>query len=104
MSEKCIKCSKMIPDEQVSEGKQTKQGFVCANCNRKKKGGIIAGALIVAALLGGGGYWYYNQPLDIPNNYDVYLKKLYYSYMDLPPKEKRFPEHYQESDFKIIKK
>ena len=51
MSEKCIKCSKMIPDEQVSKGKQTKQGFVCANCNRKKKGGIIAGALIVAALL-----------------------------------------------------
>lgn len=69
MSEKCIKCSKMIPDEQVSKGKQTPQGFVCANCNRKKKGGIIAGALIVAALLGSGGYWYYNQPLDIPNNY-----------------------------------
>ena len=65
MSEKCIKCSKMIPDEQVSKGKQTKQGFVCANCNRKKKGGIIAGALIVAALLGGGGYWWYNKPNEV---------------------------------------
>jgi len=27
MSEKCIKCSKMIPDEQVSKGKQTPQGL-----------------------------------------------------------------------------
>ncbi len=74
MSEKCIKCSKMIPDEQVSKGKQTPQGFVCANCNRKNKGGIIAGALIAAALLGGGGYWYYNSQQNvkkpiIPNNY-----------------------------------
>ena len=60
MSEKCIKCSKMIPDEQVSNGKQTPQGFVCANCSRKNKGGIIAGALIAVALLGSGGYWYYN--------------------------------------------
>lgn len=41
---------------------------------------------------------------NVPNNYDTYLKKLYYSYMDLPPKEKRFPEHYRGSDFKIIKK
>ena len=32
MSEKCIKCSKMIPDEQVSKGKQTKQGFVWQLC------------------------------------------------------------------------
>ena len=67
MSEKCIKCSKMIPDEQVSKGKQTPQGFVCANCNRKKKGGIIAGALIAAALLGGGGYWWYNKSINIEN-------------------------------------
>ena len=41
---------------------------------------------------------------DIPNNYDTYLKKLYYSYMDLPPKEKRFPEHYRGNEFKLIKK
>lgn len=26
---------------------------------------------------------------NIPNNYDTYLK-MYYSYMDLPPKEKEF--------------
>ena len=71
MSEKCIKCSKMIPDEQVSNGKQTSQGFVCANCNRKKRGGIIAGALIIAALLGGGGYWWYNEGVNIPNEVDT---------------------------------
>lgn len=60
MSEKCIKCSKMIPDEQVSRGKQTPQGFVCADCNRKKRGGLLIGALAATVLLGTGGYWWYN--------------------------------------------
>ena len=60
MSEKCIKCSKMIPDEQVSRGKQTSQGFVCADCNRKKRGGLLIGALATTVLLGSGGYWWYN--------------------------------------------
>lgn len=60
MSEKCIKCSKMIPDEQVSRGKQTSQGFVCADCNRKKRGGLLIGALAATVLLGTGGYWWYN--------------------------------------------
>ena len=61
MSEKCIKCSKMIPDEQVSRGKQTSQGFVCADCNRKKRGGLLIGALAATVLLGTGGYWWYNK-------------------------------------------
>ena len=61
----------MIPDEQVSNGKQTSQGFVCANCNRKKRGGIIAGVLIIAALLGGGGYWWYNEGVNIPDEVDT---------------------------------
>lgn len=39
---------------------------------------------------------------NIPNNYDTYLKKMYYSYMDLPPKEKRIPDHYQEKELKLI--
>ena len=41
---------------------------------------------------------------NIPNNYDTYLKKMYYSYMDLPPKEKRIPDHYQDKELKLIKK
>ena len=41
---------------------------------------------------------------DAPNNYDIYLKKMYYSYMDLPPKEKRIPDHYQDKELKLIKK
>lgn len=41
---------------------------------------------------------------DTPNNYDTYLKKMYFSYMDLPPKEKRIPEHYQGKDLKLLKK
>lgn len=61
MSEKCIKCSKIIPDEQVSRGKQTSQGFVCADCNRKKRGGLLIGALAATVLLGTGGYWWYNK-------------------------------------------
>lgn len=60
MSEKCIKCSKMIPDEQVSRGKQTPQGFVCVDCNRKKRGGLLIGALAATVLLGAGGYWWYS--------------------------------------------
>jgi ompA family protein len=60
MSEKCIKCSKIIPDEQVSRGKQTSQGFVCADCNRKKRGGLLIGALAATVFLGTGGYWWYN--------------------------------------------
>lgn len=60
MSEKCIKCSKTIPDEQVSRGKQTSQGFVCADCNRKKRGGLLIGALAATVLLGTGGYCWYN--------------------------------------------
>lgn len=60
MSEKCIKCSKTIPDEQVSRGKQTSQGFVCGDCNRKKRGGLLIGALTTTVLLGTGGYWWYN--------------------------------------------
>ena len=41
---------------------------------------------------------------NIPNNYDTYLKKMYYSYMDLPPKEKRIPDHYQDKELKLIEK
>ena len=37
-----------------------------------------------------------------PNNYDTYLKKMYHSYMDLPPKEKRIPDHYQDKELKLI--
>lgn len=39
-----------------------------------------------------------------PNNYDIYLKKLYYSYMDLPPKEKRVPDHYRGESLKLLQK
>ena len=64
MSEKCIKCSKIIPDEQVSRGEKTSKGFVCEDCNRKekrkKKRGLLIGALAAAILLGAGGYWWYN--------------------------------------------
>lgn len=88
MSEKCIKCSKMIPDEQVSKGKQTPQGFVCANCNRKKKGGIIAGALIVAALLGGGGYWWYNKNINIPDGVDTEESNRTINKDSMPKKER----------------
>ena len=41
---------------------------------------------------------------DAPNNYDIYLKKMYYSYMDLPPKEKRIPDHYQNKELKLVEK
>lgn len=64
MSEKCIKCSKIISDEQVSRGEKTSKGFVCEDCNhkenRKKKRGLLIGALAAAILLGAGGYWWYN--------------------------------------------
>lgn len=29
---------------------------------------------------------------------------MYYSYMDLPPKEKRIPDHYQDKELKLIEK
>lgn len=36
-----------------------------------------------------------------PNNLHVYLKKLYYSYQELPPIKKRIPPHYSKGDFKL---
>ena len=37
-----------------------------------------------------------------PKEHDSYLKKIYYSYMDLPPVEKRTPDHYHGENFKLI--
>ena len=34
--------------------------------------------------------------VNVPSNYDDYLKKMYGDYMQLPPEEKRVAHHYNE--------